>query len=98
MATGLHLSTIAFSVRNCLAAFGPSRSILITATLRQRWDPAVDQDEVEKALGTLCERRMIDVAPDGLCTARDPKVYQFRQESGAVELEENDPRAWEGWH
>jgi len=91
MATGLHLATVAFSVRNCLAAHGASRPPLITAMLRQRWD-----SEVSAALAELKTRGMVLDRGEQLFACIGA-VYSSRGAFGNVDLGATDERAWQGW-
>jgi len=96
MSTGLHLATIAFSVRNCLVAHGPSGPALITAILRQRWDSGVEESEVRKALAELKKRGFVSEQKGELFAAPGP-IHTSRGVNGNHDLAVDDHSAWEGW-
>lgn len=99
MATGVHPATVAFSVRNVLAKGGNQTADEIWHALQSSWSKRVDAEEVEHALANLLEREMITIVdgPQGLFAAVDTRTYRRRPAQGRVEMEEKDPRAWEGW-
>jgi hypothetical protein len=97
MATGVHGSTIGFSVRNFLAMRGPQHPVAITSGLQKAYDARIDEEEVRLALGELERRSMVERGEGGLFRATERRVFRHRPH-WTVELPENDPRPWEGWH
>jgi len=99
MATGVHPATVAFSARNVLAKAGNQTADEVWHALQSSWSLRVDAEEVEHALANLLERGMVTIVdgPNGVFAVTDPRVYRRRPLQGRAELEEKDPRAWEGW-
>ncbi len=96
MATGLHLTTVAFSVRNRLAQLsGQQHPEQLLEDLQELWLPNLDLDEVQSALAALVERGLVKACDGGRFVATDHRIFIQRPNYKA--LAENDPRAWEGW-
>lgn len=97
MATGLHLSTIGFTVRNALVTLGKPTTLLdLTVWLQQFWGmPGLFQGEIAAALAELERRGMVkqgEVREEWQAT--DARIFRLRsrEQDG---MSEDDH--WEGW-
>lgn len=97
MATGFHLSTLAFSVRNVLAMYGAAHPVAITTRLQKLYHPKVDEEEIRAALGELERRELVVVVGPDQYAAKDRTVFHHRARVATVALDD-DETPWKGWH
>ena len=100
MATGLHLATVGFSVRNALAEMGASSAPEVWNRLLARWNRSIDLEEIFAALRKLVELGMVRQVGEhgGHFEALAPRRFTSRGRAGSLELAQKHSPAWEGWH
>lgn len=97
MATGFHIATIGWSVRNLLALEGPAHPLRMTARLQELYHPGISEEEIRRACGELERRGLIKPIGADRFVATHKTILQFRPHVQEA-MREDDERAWQGWH